>query len=85
MFPCSVEDIDNGAIHEALDQMNEFELEEYNFKIDLLKSQKKADRLQSNDFGYWLDNCGDDKWYCEHCLQPECSKRIAECKRSVLK
>lgn len=80
MFPCSVEDIDNGAIHEALDQMNDFELAEHDFKVDLAMQQKRADQLQSNHFGYWLDNCGDDKWYCEHCLQPDCGKRLAKSK-----
>ena len=32
--------------------------------------------ISDRGFGYWLDNCGDDKWYCEHCLQPECRKRM---------
>ena len=28
-------------------------------------------------YGYWLDNCGDDIWYCDHCFQKyECGKRL---------
>lgn len=45
--------------------------------IEKLKLQREANRLDEIGLAYWLDNCGDGKWYCDHCLQKyECGKRI---------
>lgn len=74
-YPNSVEEIDEGLIHEGLDELSEIE---YDFIMSRIHDQNKANRLAEEGYGYWLDNCGDDIWYCEHCLQPECGKRMAK-------
>ena len=74
-YPNSVEEIDEGLIHEGFDELPEWE---QNLILDKIHDQNKYDRLASMGYGYWLDNCGDDIWYCEHCLQPECCKRMAK-------
>lgn len=74
-FPNSVEEIDEGLIHEGLDELSEIE---YNFIVDKIHDQNKANKLAEAGYGYWLDNCGDGVWYCEHCLQPDCNKRMAQ-------
>lgn len=39
--------------------------------------QFEADNAGRHGYAYYLDNCGDGKWYCDHCLQrDECGKRI---------
>lgn len=87
-MPYSVEEIDNGMIAEGIDEIlnsnNPIAIEEYNFRQELSREQHQIDKKQSGDFGYWLDNCGDDIWYCKHCLQPKYCKREAECLRKVL-
>lgn len=74
-YPNSVEEIDEGLIHEGLDELSEIE---YNFIVGKIHDQNKSDKLTTMGYGYWLDNCGDGVWYCEHCLQPECGKRMAK-------
>lgn len=74
-YPNSVEEIDEGLIHEGLDELSEIE---YDFIMSRIHDQNKANKLAEEGYGYWLDNCGDDIWYCEHCLQPECGKRMAK-------
>ena len=40
---------------------------------------KMEEAQKNSNYGYWLDNCGDGKWYCDHCLQRhECGKRITK-------
>lgn len=51
------------------------------FVGDIYKGIKNIERDEKNGskhgYGYWLDNCGDGKWYCDHCYQRhECGKRI---------
>ena len=74
-YPNSVEEIDEGLIHEGLDELSEIE---YDFIMSRVHDQNKANKLAEDGYGYWLDNCGDDIWYCEHCLQPDCGKRMAK-------
>ena len=84
-YPYSVDEIDSGMIAEGIDEILESgdlsAIEEVKFRQGLARDQHREDRKQSNDFGYWLDNCGDGVWYCQHCLQPECGKREAKCLR----
>ena len=74
-YPNSVEEIDEGLTHEGLDELSEIE---YDFIMSRVHDQNKANKLAEDGYDYWLDNCGDDIWYCEHCLQPECGKRMAK-------
>lgn len=74
-YPNSVEEIDEGLIHEGFDELPEWE---QNLILDKIHDQNKSNKLASMGYGYWLDNCGDDIWYCEHCLQPDCGKRMAK-------
>ena len=74
-YPNSVEEIDEGLMHEGFDELPEWE---QNLILDKIHDQNKANKLAEMDYGYWLDNCGDDIWYCEHCVQPECGKRMAK-------
>ena len=76
-YPNSVEEIDEGLIHEGFDELPEFE---QNLILNIIHDQNKSDRLAKLCYGYYLDNCGDDIWYCEHCLQPECGKRMGKIK-----
>lgn len=78
--PNSVEEIDIGLIAEGIDSLDGIELEEYKFRNQLAKEQHLANERAKAGYGYWLDNCGDGAWYCEHCLQPECGKREAKCR-----
>ena len=46
-------------------------------RIEIIQQNALSKRLSSRDYGYYLDNCGDGKWYCDHCLQRhDCGKRI---------
>ena len=74
-YPNSVEEIDEGLIHEGFDELPEWE---QNLILDKIHDQNKSNKLASRGYGYWLDNCGDDIWYCEHCLQPDCDKRMVK-------
>lgn len=74
-YPNSVEEIDEGLIHEGFDELPEWE---QNLILDKIHDQNKANKLAEMGYGYWLDNCGDDIWYCEHCLQSDCGKRMAK-------
>lgn len=75
-MPCSVEEIDAGMIEEGYGQMDDFEREMF----DNEERNKRFFLEKCNgSYGYYLDNCGDGEWYCEHCLQPECGKRLAKC------
>ena len=79
-FPYSVDEIDNGMIWEGIESLNDIERAEFDLRMELKQQQLEVDKSQYGDFGYWTDNCGDDLWYCEHCIQPECCKRMAKCK-----
>lgn len=49
------------------------------FRANLIKERKdkaRMNRLSKEGYGYYLDNCGDGKWYCDHCLQEDCTKRM---------
>lgn len=81
-YPNSVEEITPGMIAEGIESLEGFELEEYKYNLELAKEERKATMLARKGYGYWLDNCGDGTWYCEHCLQPECGKREAKCSLS---
>lgn len=75
-YPNSTEEIDPGMIMEGIESLEGFELAEYRLE----QEQRKSDRIFfKGHYGYWLDNCGDESWYCEHCIQPECGKREAKC------
>lgn len=88
-YPYSVEEIDAGLIAEGIDEIlnsdDPIVIADYKLRKELSKEQYRIDRKQSGDYGYWLNNCGDDIWYCQHCLQPECGKREAKCLRGVLR
>lgn len=77
-FPNSVSEIDSGMLQEGYDELEGFEKDYADLRISMSLDQAKADKLQQGGYGYWLDNCGDGVWYCEHCLQPECNKRMAK-------
>ena len=76
-YPNSVDEINEGMLEEGYDMLEGFEKDFEDMKIGMRYEQKKADNLAKSGYGYWLDNCGDDVWYCQHCLQPECGKRMA--------
>lgn len=78
--PYSTGEIGEGYCTEGFYELPECE---QNWVLDRLRNQKKSDKLESMGYGYYLDNCGDDVWYCQHCIQPECGKHMAECKRIV--
>lgn len=71
-YPNSVEEIDTGMLAEGFDVLPEAEQD---FLLSVMRDERQAERRAKSGFGYWLDNCGDDEWYCKHCLQPECGKR----------
>lgn len=71
-FPNSVDEIDAGMLAEGFDQLPEWEK---NLMLSISNDRKRAERYENSGFGYWLDNCGDDEWYCKHCLQTDCEKR----------
>lgn len=76
----SVEEINEGTLAEGFDEMMQdpvsrlFWENEQKYK----KALQPILNAQKNGYGYWLDNCGDGEWYCQHCLQPDCGKRMAE-------
>lgn len=72
----SVEEINKGTLAEGYDTLNEVDKEAVAFLEELDQLNEIENKISERGFGYWLDNCGDDKWYCEHCLQPECGKRM---------
>ena len=43
-----------------------------------IKKEAENERIAvEKGYGFWLDNCGDDIWYCDHCYQKsECGKRL---------
>lgn len=71
-FPNSVDEIDTGMLAEGFEQLPKAERD---FRLSISHDRKWMKKAERNGFGYWLDNCGDDEWYCKHCLQPECEKR----------
>lgn len=79
-YPNSVEEIDAGMLAEGLDELLDSDSAEkmfYEMEKDMRQGLQPIMNAQRRGYGYWLDNCGDDKWYCQHCLQPECGKRMA--------
>lgn len=76
----SVEEIDSGLLVEGFDDM----MDDPIAKMFWEEEQERRKALQpildaqKRGYGYWLDNCGDSEWYCQHCLQPECGKRMAK-------
>lgn len=83
-FPNSVEEIDNGLLYEGLDMLNKIERCYDNYQRKSNYEFNKLFSKQRDEFGYWLDNCGDNEWYCKHCLQPECENRETDCLRGVI-
>ena len=75
----SVEEIDHGILAEGFEEMMNDPIikSEWEAECEQRVYFKRLERLSDNGYGYWLDNCGDDEWYCQHCLQPECGKRMA--------
>ena len=73
----SVDEIDMGMLSEGYDELDEVEREYADEMLRRERENKKYADLAKRGFGYWLDNCGDGEWYCKHCLQPECGKRMA--------
>lgn len=73
-YPNSVEEIDNGLSYEGLDMLDGIEKDYYNYQRKLDYQFNKLFSKQEDEFGYWLDNCGDGELYCKHCLQPKCEK-----------
>jgi len=71
-YPNSVEEIDTGMLAEGLDTIPEAERD---FILSVKQDERRVEKMARRGFGYWLDNCGDDEWYCKHCLQPGCLKR----------
>lgn len=60
--------------YEELVRRSEYDYEDAMF-LDQLYDRRKAKKY--GGFGVWLDNCGDDVWYCNHCYQQnECGKRL---------
>ena len=74
-MPCSVQEIDAGMIKEGYAQMDDFEREMLDNEE---QNRRHLERYNGTSYGYYLDNCGDGEWYCEHCLQPDCGKRLAK-------
>ena len=82
-YPNSVEEINQGLIAEGLDALLNSDSAEkvaYETERDIKNGLKPIFDKQNRGYGYWLDNCGDDAWYCEHCLQEDCGKRMAKLK-----
>lgn len=80
-YPNSVEEIDRGLLAEGLNELLDSDSAEktfYEMEREMKKGMQPIMNAQRRGYGYWLDNCGDDKWYCQHCLQPECGKRMAK-------
>lgn len=77
----SVEEIDTGMLSEGYAELNDFERMFEDNRMKLQRENEKYERLAEQGYGYWLDNCGDDGWYCAHCLQRECGKRSVACNR----
>ena len=83
----SVDEIDEAMISEGIDEIlnsdDEVAIAEYKLKLEFAKEQKKMNSLAAMGYGYYLDNCSDKvnidtTYYCKHCLQPECCKRLAK-------
>lgn len=73
-MPYDAEDIDPGMIWEGIEELPWPERE---IQMALIYDRAQAERMAENGrgVGCWLDNCGDDEWYCRHCFQQECEKR----------
>lgn len=67
-MPNSVEEIDNGLLHEGIDMLDGFE----RYFHDLEQEMRHAYSGKT----YMLDHCGDGPEYCRQCCQPECGKRM---------
>lgn len=73
IFPDSISEMSSeefgymrmAAFSELPKWMQEQAIERHEYKKKIKKKQ------------YWLDNCGDHVWYCQHCDQEECGKRMA--------
>lgn len=76
----SVEEIDTGMLAEGYAELDDFERMFEEERMEMQRQNEKYDKLAESGFGVWLDNCGDDDWYCAHCLQRECGKRSVACK-----
>ena len=76
----SVEEIDMGMLAEGLDELMDDPIARDFWEEEQAKKKALQPILnaQKSGYGYWLDNCGDGEWYCQHCLQPECLKRMAK-------
>lgn len=81
----SVEELDIGMTTEGRDELEGLDKFLYDRQSKVIHAFRKIQDIQCKDYSYWIDNCGDDKWYCEHCLQPDCTKREAECLRYTIK
>lgn len=57
---------------EGFDQLPKLEQD---FLLSISYDKKRIERAAKHGFGYYLDNCGDDVWYCMHCLQPNSEKK----------
>ena len=73
-MPCSVQEIDDGMIAEGWDQLDD---DERKYWENEERNKRFLERC-GGAYGYYLDNCGDGEWYCAHCFQPECGKRLAK-------
>jgi len=77
----SVDEINCGTLAEGYDQLMDsgdvVAINEQKIREQMAEDQKNADAFDKRSYGYYLDNCGDGEWYCQHCLQPECGKRMA--------
>ena len=77
-MPYSTEEIDSGMLWEGYDSLEGLDKVYEDTRIQMKIDQARENKLNKVGYGYWLDNCGDDVWYCQHCLQPECDKRMAK-------
>lgn len=73
-MPYEAEEIDSGMIWEGIEELPPIERD---IQMALIYDRARADKVAAHGhgLGYWLDNCGDDEWYCRHCLQKDCEKR----------
>jgi hypothetical protein len=67
-MPNSVEEIDNGMLHEGISQLDVMERFFYEMKTEMRHAYSGKE--------YMLDHCGEGAEYCRMCRQPECGKRM---------
>lgn len=65
--------------------MGYYNSSDYKKLRESINLQKFIDKIAAERYGYWTDDChdevdGDPAYYCKRCIQPECSKRLAESK-----